>query len=75
MNRADGRVEQLNDGKGTQTYAYATNSGLPVQLVDSAAGTFHVGYDLEGNILTEEYPNGMTATYTRDAGGNATSLT
>jgi RHS repeat-associated protein len=71
----DGRVEQLNDGKGTQTYTYATNSGLPVQLVDSAAGTFHVGYDLEGNMLTDEYPNGMTATYTYDAGGNATSLT
>ena len=70
----DGRLEKSNDGKGTQTYTYNTTTGLLTQLVDSAAGTFTAGYDVEGNMLTEGYPNGMTATYTLNQVGEATGL-
>ncbi len=35
---------------------------------------FSATYDVEGNLLTENYPNGMTATYTYDATGKPTSL-
>jgi RHS repeat-associated protein len=70
----DGRPEKTNDGKGTQTYTYNTTTGLLTQLVDSAAGTFTASYDIEGNMLTEGYPNGMTATYTLNRAGEATGL-
>jgi len=70
----DGRAEKTNDGKGTQTYTYDTTTGFPTKVVDSAAGTFTAGYDAEGNMLTEGYPNGMNATYTYNAIGKPTGL-
>jgi RHS repeat-associated protein len=36
---------------------------------------FTATYDAEGNLLTEGYPNGMTAYYTYNPAGMATSLT
>ena len=72
----DGRIKKTNDGKGTQTYTYNTTSGLPEELVDSSheGMKFTATYDVEGNMLTEGYPNGMTATYTYNQVGKPTSL-
>jgi RHS repeat-associated protein len=70
----DGRLEQVNDGKGTQTYTYSATTGFPAQLVDSAAGTFTASYDTEGNMLTEGYPNGMNANYTYNQVGKPVGL-
>ncbi len=70
----DGRVEKVNDGKGTQTYTYDTTTGDLTKLVDSAAGTFTGTYDTEGNLLTEGYPNGMNANYAYNQTGKPVSL-
>lgn len=72
----DYRLEQINDGKGTQTYSYDTTSGFLTKLVDSAAGVvFTSSYDVEGKMLAETYPNGMVANYTLNALGETTALT
>ncbi len=64
----------------SQTYGYDETTGAMTELVDSAtgsdpaAGRFTATYDVEGKMLTEAYPNGMTATYTHNPLGQATSL-
>lgn len=70
----DGRPEKTSDGRGTQTFSYDTTTGYVSKLVDSAAGTFTSTYDTGGNMLTEGYPNGMTAKYTSDAVGQTVGL-
>jgi RHS repeat-associated protein len=70
----DGRLEEANDGKGTQTYAYNTTTGFLAELADPAAGTFTGTYDVEGRLLTEGYPNGMNANYSYSQTGEATGL-
>ena len=67
----DGRPETINDGKGTQTYTYDPTTGLVSALKDTAAVGFTMAatYNSEGNLLTESYPNGMTANYTYDPTG------
>jgi RHS repeat-associated protein len=71
----DGRIQKTNDGKGTQTYTY-NEAGLVGELVDSshAGMRFTATYDVEGNMLTESYPNGMLATYTYNATGAPVAL-
>ncbi|HEV3319831.1 MAG TPA: hypothetical protein VG053_08925 [Solirubrobacteraceae bacterium] len=80
---SDGRLQEVvMDGpegetereKGKQTYSYNATTGFMEKLVDSAAGTFTAGYDVEGHMTTETYPNGMTATYTTNSTGQATGL-
>jgi RHS repeat-associated protein len=70
----DGRTEKVSDGKGTQTYTYGSTVGVLAKLVDSAAGTFNASYDPEGNMLSESYPNGMSAKYTYSQTGTPTNL-
>jgi RHS repeat-associated protein len=73
----DGRLKKTNDGKGTETYTYSKTTGLPVELLNEYGTTkllFTGTYDVEGNMLTEGYPNGMTATYTYNQVGTPTSL-
>ncbi len=70
----DGRLHEANDGKGTQTYTYDPTTGDPTKLVDSAAGTFTASYDAEGDLLSEIYPDGLSADYTYNAIGQPTSL-
>ncbi len=62
----DGRVSEMNDGKGTQVYAYDPTTGSMTKLLDTGAGTFTAGYDVEGKLTSEKYPNGMTAKYVYD---------
>jgi RHS repeat-associated protein len=70
----DYRLLKSSDGKGTQTYSYDPTTGELTTLKDSAAGTFTAAYDLEGNITTEGYPNGMNANYTHNPLGQPTNL-
>jgi tripartite motif-containing protein 71 len=68
------RLKKINDGKGIQTLTYNETTGQVKELIDSAAGTFTAGYDPEGNLTSEGYPNGMTATYTLNAAGEQVGL-
>jgi RHS repeat-associated protein len=72
----DSRMHKTNDGKGTQTYTYSETTGLLSELVDSSheGMKFTAAYDVEGNMLSEGYPNGMVATYTYSAAGNPTAV-
>jgi len=72
----DGRPQKVNDGRGTQSYTYDPTLGLLSELTDSSAAgmKFTLGYDVEGNPVTEGYPNGMTATYAYNSIGTPTGL-
>ncbi|MGH2853966.1 MAG: RHS repeat-associated core domain-containing protein, partial [Solirubrobacteraceae bacterium] len=72
----DGRPEETNDGKGTQTYTYDTTTGLPTKLLDSANGgiTFTASYDPEGKLTSEGYPNGMSAKHIYNSVNETTGL-
>ncbi len=70
----DGRITFVNDGKGTRAYAYDPTTGLLTKLTDSAAGAFTATYDIEGNMLTEAAPDGITAHYSYNTIGDATHL-
>ncbi len=64
----------VTDAKGSQSYAYSPTTGVLTKLLDSAAGTFSASYDVEGDMTSETYPNGMTATYTRNAAGETVGI-
>jgi YD repeat-containing protein len=70
----DGQVEEMSDGKGSQIYVHDATTGLLTKLQDSAAGSFTAGYDVEGRMTNEGYPNGMSAKYKYDAAGAATAM-
>ena len=70
----DGRLTGVSDPKGNQTYAYASTNDELTKLVDSSAGSFAAGYDVEGNMSSENYPNGMSASYTRSPTGEAAGI-
>jgi tripartite motif-containing protein 71 len=70
----DARLKEINDGKGTQTLIYDGTTGLVKELFDSSTGFFTAGYDVEGNLTSEGYPNGMTAKYTINAAGERVGL-
>ncbi len=70
----DGRVLTVSDEKGNQSYAYDSTTGMLTKLLDSAAGTFTASDDVEGNMTSETYPNGMSANYARDATGTQTGI-
>jgi RHS repeat-associated protein len=63
------RPSTVNDGKGTQTWSYDSTTGLPVQMVDSNAGTFTATYDADGVLATETLPNGLKQQDTYDETG------
>jgi hypothetical protein len=67
---------KANDSKGTQTYTYSESTGLLTELVDSSheGMKFTATYDVEGTMLTEGYPNGMTAPYAYNLLGVLVSL-
>jgi streptogramin lyase len=73
----DGRTKKVKGEKGIETYTYSETTGLPTELLNeygTSKLTFAGTYDAEGNMLTEGYPNGMTATYTYNQVGKPTSL-
>lgn len=76
-NEQGDRLRRVNDGKGTETYTYNAITGLLTELVNEYGTTkltFTATYDAEGNMLTEGYPNGMTATYTYNQVDKPTGL-
>ncbi len=77
----DGRVSEIRDGKtsqlGKQTYTYNPTTGFMTELHDSAGTSsfkLTATYDAQGKILTQGYPDGLTATYARNPAGEATGL-
>lgn len=66
-----GRPVTVSDGKGTQTFTYDPTTGVPTQLVDSAAGTFTASYNADGQITAAGLPNGLTVETTYDETGAA----
>jgi YD repeat-containing protein len=75
----DGRVTEMaiwngTEEKGKQTYTYDPVTGFRTKLVDSTAGTFTASYNVAGAMTSETYPDGLTATYTRNPAGQTTSL-
>jgi YD repeat-containing protein len=70
----DGRVVEASDGRGTQTYSYDSTTGQLTGVKDSAAGNFGGTYNAEGQLVTETYPNGMTATNSYNSLGQTISV-
>jgi RHS repeat-associated protein len=78
----DGRTKKISDSKGTEakgseTYTYSETTGLPAEEIYENGTTklaFTATYDVEGNMLTEGYPNNMTASYTYNQIGKPTNL-
>jgi len=69
-----GRVTSRADGEGSQTISYSGSYLAPSQITDSQAGTFTASWNPDGNLATETYPGGVTASYTYDSTGTATSV-
>ena len=63
----DERLKASSDGKGSQAYAYDEKTGEQTELTDTATGAFQATYDLEGKVLTERLPDGLTANLTYNA--------
>ncbi|MFZ2049370.1 MAG: DUF6531 domain-containing protein [Solirubrobacteraceae bacterium] len=57
-----------------ETYGYSEETGALVEISDSAAGSFTASYDPDGNITTQTYPDGLTASYDYNSIGEAVSL-
>ncbi len=74
----DGRTTKVTGEKGTESYTYNETNGLPKELaIEYTTGKtmiFTGTYDPEGNMLTEGYPNAMTAKYTYNAVGKPVGL-
>jgi YD repeat-containing protein len=70
----ENRLTKVTDAKGNQTYTYEETTGELKELHDSAAGTFTAARNVEGAITSETYPDGLTAYYTYNSVGTATSL-
>ena len=73
------RLQEVNYGtvdgeSASQIYSYDATSGVLASLYDSSAGTFTAKYDVEGNITSEGYPNGMTTSYARNQLGDPTGI-
>ena len=49
-------------------------AGAPIQMTDSQAGTFTATWNPDGNLATQTYPGGITATYIYDPTGTVTSV-
>jgi len=73
----DGRLKKASNSMGTEAITYNKTTGLPAELLNEYGGTqlwFGASYGVEGNLLTESYPNGMSAEFGYNASGGATSL-
>ncbi|WP_243407460.1 DNRLRE domain-containing protein [Frankia canadensis] len=77
----DGRISTSGDGKGTYTYTYDGTTGEHRGLVTSlnvgagsAPSTFTAGYNADGKITSQTYPNGLVAATRYDDNGEPTAL-
>jgi RHS repeat-associated protein len=73
------RTATIADGNDTRTYTYdqnGENRGLPTTIADTLAGTFSTaGYDPDGRLTSETWPDGMIVTHTYNETGTPTGLT
>ena len=80
----DGRTKKISDSKGaetkgTESFKYNTTTGLLSELLYEYTPSklqlpFTATYDPEGKILSEHYPNNMTANYIYNKVGNPINL-
>ncbi|WP_433444530.1 DNRLRE domain-containing protein [Nonomuraea sp. CA-141351] len=78
----DGQVASLADTRGTTTYTYngidaagrPERRGLPTALTAERLGSFTAAFTGDGQLATQSYPNGVTATTGYDSTGSATRL-
>ncbi len=74
----EGRLTEMTDGseggKGKETFSYSEETGAATNVALSGVGTFGATYNTEGRVLTETYPNGMTAYYTYNPVGATTKI-
>jgi RHS repeat-associated protein len=69
-----GRPIYVSDGKGFQTFSFDKESHLPIEVSDSAAGSFEVAYDANGRMIEQSLPNGLVQHITYNQAGNAVAL-
>ena len=69
-----GRPVLVSDGKGYQEISYDEDTGLAIEMTDSAAGTFEATYDADGQMTEQLLPNGLTQRITYDEAGTAVGL-
>jgi RHS repeat-associated protein len=68
---------KTNDGKGTETNTFSSTTGLLTELLNeygTTKMTFTGTYDPDGKLVSEGYPNGMSANYSYSQTGEATGL-
>ncbi|MER7334191.1 MULTISPECIES: DNRLRE domain-containing protein [unclassified Micromonospora] len=73
-----GRVSTSSDGKATRTYRYDGVDGrrdLLTAVDDGQVGTFSGGYDADGNLVSETWPNGVVVSTEHDETGTPVGLT
>ncbi|WJK42778.1 RHS repeat-associated core domain-containing protein [Solwaraspora sp. WMMA2056] len=73
-----GRTATSSDGKATRTYTYDGGSerrGLLTSVDDTQAGVFTGGYDVDGNLVTESWPSGITVAHEYDETGTSVGIT
>lgn len=73
----DARLQTLIEPKGVQTYHYDPTTSAITELTDSSAGTLikvEATYDVEGKMLSETYPNKMSADFGYDPVGEEVSV-
>lgn len=70
-----GRVVESDDGKGTERRFYDPVSERLVALEDEHVGRFDVEYDVDGNIVATDLPNGLRAQTRFDETGAPTQRT
>ncbi len=73
----DNQVEEVSDNQGKQLYSYEeTTKALNKLWVSGGTEglTFTAGYNVEGKMTSEIYPNGMCANYTYNSIGEATGI-
>ncbi|MET0558520.1 MAG: RHS repeat-associated core domain-containing protein [Solirubrobacterales bacterium] len=63
-----------SDGKGTQTMAYDSVTGVLNSVTDSNAGTFTAKYDADGNLVEQGLPGGLVARTSYDEIGEPVHL-
>ncbi|MEV7990571.1 DNRLRE domain-containing protein [Streptomyces sp. NPDC086077] len=69
-------VKETDSVPSTVTYSYDTTidpRGLPTKISDSVAGDFHVKFDADGAVTTEQLPGGYTLNVATDPSGAVTS--
>lgn len=69
-----GRPVLAFDGKGSQAISYDEDSGVAVEMTDSAAGAFKATYNADGQMTEQLLPNGLAQQISYDETGTAVGL-